>query len=355
VTVTVNPIPASPVVNNTTICSGNSSTLQIINPNTGYTYNWYSSLAGGSLLGTGTSFTTPILTTSTTYYVDAINTTACTSNSRTAVTVTVTPLPAAPSVTDVFVCKNDNAILNINNPQPGATYSWYSVATGGIPIGTGTSYIINNVTSATIIFVESTVAGCSSSTRTSVQVNMTQPLPAPVVTVTTVTQSSISFSWLAIPGATGYEVSTNGGGSFQAPSSGTNGTTHTISGLPMNATINLQVRALGIQVCETSILSLSVSGTTLSTKEIFVPNVFTPNGDGKNDILFVYGNYIASMQFSVFNQWGQVVFYSESIGVGWDGRNSGKMQPIGVYAFTLKVVLNDNTVINKKGSINLVR
>jgi gliding motility-associated-like protein len=61
------------------------------------------------------------------------------------------------------------------------------------------------------------------------------------------------------------------------------------------------------------------------------------------------------MQLRVFNQWGQLIFYSDNISQGWDGKYSGQQQPIGVYAYTLKAVLNDNTVINKKGSINLIR
>jgi hypothetical protein len=40
-------------------------------------------------------------------------------------------------------------------------------------------------------------------------------------------------------------------------------------------------------------------------KDVFVPNVFTPNGDGKNDLLYVYGNYIDKVEMHIFNQWGQ--------------------------------------------------
>jgi gliding motility-associated-like protein len=98
-----------------------------------------------------------------------------------------------------------------------------------------------------------------------------------------------------------------------------------------------------------------VKGTTLSSKEVFVPNVFTPNGDGRNDILFVYGNYITNMQLRIFNQWGQLVFVTAAQSVGWNGTYGGKQQPVGVYAYTLKAWLQDGTIVNKKGSINLIR
>jgi gliding motility-associated-like protein len=358
VTVTVNPVPPAPVITGTGVpgvCIGSTEQLNISNPQAGYLYNWYNVPAGGSPVGIGTFFITPPITANVTFYVEAVNSSGCIS-SRVAYTVIMIPLPAAPSVSNINICSGNNAVFTVNNPQPASSYFWYSVPSGGTSLSTGTSYTINNVTTTTVVYVETVVpGGCASATRTQATANILQPLPAPVVTVTSTTQSSLVFSWAPVPGATGYEVTLNGGASFQPPSSGSNGTTHTISGLAMNTTITFQVRALGGQVCETSLLSVAVKGTTLSTKEIFVPNVFTPNGDGKNDVLLVYGNYVASMQLRIFNQWGQLVFYSDNISQGWDGRYKGQQQPIGVYAYSLKVVLNDNTVINKKGSINLVR
>jgi gliding motility-associated-like protein len=356
VTVTVNPQPAAPVVNSTSICPGQTATLQVQNPQAGETYNWYDAATGGTLLGTGTSFTTPVLTATTTYYVEAVSAAGCNSATRTAVTVTVNALPAAPVINPALICPGDDAILTVNNPQAGFTYEWYAAASGGTPLATGTSYTVNNVTANTTVYVSATNAnGCVSSTRGQGVVTIRTQLAQPVVTVTNVTFSSLTFSWSAVPGAVGYEVTTDGGATYQTPSSGATGTTHTISGLAGNTTVIIQVRALGTQPCENSILSAPVAGTTLSSKEIFVPNVFTPNNDGRNDILYVYGNYVATIQLRIFNQWGQLIFQSENISTGWDGTHKGKQQPVGVYAYTLKVVLQDGTVITKKGSVNLIR
>ena len=115
------------------------------------------------------------------------------------------------------------------------------------------------------------------------------------------------------------------------------------------------MKALGPLPCQNSFWSEPISGTTLSTKEIFVPNVFTPNGDGKNDVLKVYGNYLASMRFSIFNQWGELIFVSTNLNTGWDGTYKNKAQPVGVYAYTLKVTRQDGTVVEKKGAVNLIR
>lgn len=92
-----------------------------------------------------------------------------------------------------------------------------------------------------------------------------------------------------------------------------------------------------------------------ASPNIFVPNVFTPNGDGKNDLLKVYGNQIASVDFQIFNQWGQRIFISKDVQQGWNGQAGGKPQPVGVYVYVLKATLLDGNIINKKGSINLIR
>ena len=68
----------------------------------------------------------------------------------------------------------------------------------------------------------------------------------------------------------------------------------------------------------------------------------------------VFGNYIASIDFRIFNQWGQLIFQSTALATGWDGKHKGVLQPVGVYAYTLKVTRQDGTVVAKKGSINLI-
>ncbi len=56
---------------------------------------------------------------------------------------------------------------------------------------------------------------------------------------------------------------------------------------------------------------------------IYVPNTFTPNGDGKNDIFFAYGEYVQDFHMMVFDRWGNLIFESNDIYKGWDGRVQG--------------------------------
>jgi gliding motility-associated-like protein len=90
-------------------------------------------------------------------------------------------------------------------------------------------------------------------------------------------------------------------------------------------------------------------------KDVFVPNVFSPNGDGKNELLLVYGNYINKLEMRIFNQWGEQVELVTDKNKGWDGRHKGKAQPVGVYVYTLKATMQDGKVINLKGYITLLR
>jgi gliding motility-associated-like protein len=83
--------------------------------------------------------------------------------------------------------------------------------------------------------------------------------------------------------------------------------------------------------------------------------VFSPNGDGKNDLLYVYGSYIDKVEMHIFNQWGQQIEVITDKAKGWDGRFKGQPQPVGVYVYTVKAVMTDGRVINLKGNITLLR
>jgi gliding motility-associated-like protein len=90
-------------------------------------------------------------------------------------------------------------------------------------------------------------------------------------------------------------------------------------------------------------------------KDIFVPNIFSPNGDGNNEVLFIYGNYIVSVEMHIFNQWGQRLVTLTNKNQGWDGTYKGSAQPVGVYVYVLKAVLKDGRKVNLKGSVTLIR
>jgi gliding motility-associated-like protein len=362
--VTVQPAPAAPALTNASLiqtCSGTQVTLSIANPQAGYTYNWYTSATGGASIYTGISFTTPVLTSGTTYYAEASNSSGCPSVTRTAVSISIITAPSAPLVNAPGggICPGSTITLGATSTDPSATIEWYTSATGGSPIATGGSFTTPALATNTTYYVgaSNTTSGCVSTTRTPVTVNILQPLAAPVVAVSATTISSVTFEWGAVAGATGYQVSLDNGLTFFDPGSGGGGLTYTVSGLSPGQSVTLIVRAFGNSNCELSSNSAAVTGTAQNPfgDGIYVPNAFTPNGDGTNDIEYVYGNTIKSLTFYVYNQWGQMIFKSTSKTSGWDGTYKGTLQPVGVYVYYVEAVMNDGHQLMKKGTITLLR
>lgn len=90
--------------------------------------------------------------------------------------------------------------------------------------------------------------------------------------------------------------------------------------------------------------------------DIYVPSAFTPNGDGKNDVVMPVAVSIAQLQyFRIFNRWGQVVFATSQIGKGWNGTYNGVEQPAGTYVYEAVGVDPNGNTINRKGTIVLIR
>ena len=89
-----------------------------------------------------------------------------------------------------------------------------------------------------------------------------------------------------------------------------------------------------------------------------MPNAFTPNGDGIDDIFRIPPQVAPATikSFSVFNRWGQKIFYTENGGKGWDGTLNGQMQPEGSYVWMIQYT---DAVTNKfetaSGTVILIR
>jgi gliding motility-associated-like protein len=86
-----------------------------------------------------------------------------------------------------------------------------------------------------------------------------------------------------------------------------------------------------------------------------VPNAFTPGRFGANSVIKVRGFGIAKMEWRIYNRWGQVVFESLDPDIGWDGTYKGTLQPMDVYAYTLKATFTSGESTTKTGDITLIR
>jgi gliding motility-associated-like protein len=93
----------------------------------------------------------------------------------------------------------------------------------------------------------------------------------------------------------------------------------------------------------------------LFTPLIGVPNAFSPNGDGLNDVVKVEGKGIVELEFRIFNRWGLEVFYSSDSKVGWDGIYKGEPQEMEVYTYFAKAKFITGQPALLKGNITLLR
>lgn len=96
-------------------------------------------------------------------------------------------------------------------------------------------------------------------------------------------------------------------------------------------------------------------GGSEACDNIFIPDAFSPNGDGHNDVLYVRSPCISSMDFLVFDRWGNKVFETGDINNGWDGTYNGKPANMGTYIWYLTATTIDGASIEKNGNVTLVR
>ncbi|MBK9477844.1 MAG: hypothetical protein IPN99_03075 [Bacteroidetes bacterium] len=172
---TINDIPS--VTSTTPASRCGSGTVNLIAATSAGSLNWYTAATGGSPVGTGTSFTTPIITVSTPYYVEASNN-GC-SSARTLVDATINDIPSVTSTTPASRC--GSGTVNLIAATSAGSLNWYTAATGGSPVGTGTSFTTPIITVSTPYYVEASNNGCSSA-RTLVDATIND---IPLVTSTT--------------------------------------------------------------------------------------------------------------------------------------------------------------------------
>ncbi len=96
-------------------------------------------------------------------------------------------------------------------------------------------------------------------------------------------------------------------------------------------------------------------------KNVFMPNTFSPNNDGVNDIFYPRGTGLFTIQsMKIFNRWGQMVFQRANLvpndpSAGWDGKYNGKVLNIDVYTYIIEIVCENSQTISIKGNVSLIQ
>ncbi|MGB0887183.1 MAG: CotH kinase family protein [Vicingaceae bacterium] len=124
---------------------------------------------------------------------------------------------------------------------------------------------------------------------------------------------------------------------------------HSLS--PTSTSSNVSFTVLGNDI----ITAYYVPEVIPPPKGASVPDAFSPNDDGSNDVLYIYGGQIETASLDIYDRWGERVFSTSSVDVGWDGYFNGNKVTSGIYMYMLKVTFTDGEVLNKSGNITLVR
>lgn len=338
--------PTAPIAfTDSTYCEGDAiSDLNGI-PAFGGTMTWYDDAGLSSQVGTGPAYT--VLDTAPGTYVYYVTETLsnCEGPSST-VTVIISPTPTAPAVSgDVVYCDGDPVADLSVTPQGAGTIIWYSDALLTDSIGTGSTYTPATAVDTVTYYVVETVNNCVSSVS-----NMTVTInPNPVA----------AFAPTPDGGNVPLDVyldNTSTGGSTYAWDLGDGTTSTSFDPSVTYTTADDFTVILFVTDANGCVDSTSVNILVEGISTLIIPNIFTPNGDGNNDVFNLSGTNITEITGTIMNRWGQVVYQFNTLEAGWTGRTvSGLEAAEGTYFYIIDAVGADGQVYNYQGPFELIR
>ncbi len=329
VTVTVNPLPLVNAGVDDTICLGYSDQL---NAAGGIFYSWNPSTYLDNGVVSNPTCAPLVNITYTVTVTDANNCSAADS-----MVIVVLPPPVFLAWGDTTVCQGETVMLHASG---GTTYSWLPSIGLSNPTDSATFTTPFSTTNYIVIITDDF---CNASDTLSVLVTI-DPLP-----------SADAGPDANIVSGDSYSINGTASGNFQwSPPDGLSCTNceDPVATPLVNSTYTLiATNDFGCRAEDSMIITISCSDDIL-----YIPNVFSPNGNGKNDVFRVRSTGIRELNFlRVYDRWGELVFETADQNVGWDGTFKGKQLPPAVYVFYLKAVCGDGYIISKQGNVTLVR
>lgn len=353
--------------------------------------NWYANATGGTPIFTGTTFNTPILTTTTTYYIDALPI-GCTSSTRTPITATIEPVPVTNFIAPAPICQNNNTTLSASTTI--GTIYWFDSATSTTPIATGNTFTTPILTTTTTFYFEAVNNNCRSS-RNAITV---QVVAAPNVTdevlqfcenKTLILHAVINgATYLWSTGATSQYITTTTPGNFSVVitnsvgCSATKNFSVTMNPIPVIDTVLVDQYQVTILPLNSGNFDYSIDGINYVSSNVFtmtegglynayikdtygcdvaflpfifvsVPPYFTPNNDGINDFWVVKGTpYYSNATTAIFDRYGKLITTLNSNSMGWDGTFKNEKLPADDYWFVTKIPETNQLI---KGHFSLLR
>jgi gliding motility-associated-like protein len=325
----------------TGICKTDSITLRPVSD--ALSYRWRESVNAGSLNSYAVKYPKAAPGVNTTYYVTA-NLGYCQDSAK--MTVYVSPYPVANAGRDTAICYGSRVL--INGSYTGSTFSWSSA--GSLINSSAIQPVAGpSKTTAYILTVKDTLY-CPKTVNDTVIITVIPRMNVDAGKDTAVTlgqplqlnatgaDASYSYSW----SPTGFLDNSY----LQNPVA-------TITDNTLDS-IRYTVRVTSPEGC-TATDNIKVL-VYRNGPDILVPSAFTPNGDGRNDILkpILFG--ISQFEFfAVYNRWGQQIFYTTQRGQGWDGNTHGVPQSSGGYVYISRGQDFTGKTIFRKGTVVLIR
>lgn len=247
------------------------------------------------------------------------------------------------------ICLGEQVTITATNTNPSFTFTYNWSPDSVILTGNGTSQILIQPSVSQYVVVEATANnGCV--------VNDSLLISVGNIPDSLVSASALEYS---IPqgGATTLTGTPTGSGySYQwTPTTGVVNPNVAQTEVVMESS-NLFTFLVTDGIClRSDTVQINVYGFVCGEPYVYIPNAFTPNGDGENDMLYVRGAPIAKMVFRIFNRWGEMVFETKDRLLGWDGTYKGKMMTPDVYDYYLEAECVDGTESIIKGNVTLMR
>lgn len=274
--------------------------------------------------------------------------TGCTNTITDTIRIYGTPQPAI--VSDTVVCINDVLPLQGTLAIPDTAISWrWNLGSNGLSTDQNTSVTYPQTGNYTVSLEASNKLGCKNETSKNVYVP-----PTPVVTINGSTiipvGTDIALPIIYSPNVVSYTWT---------PSTGLSCTDCPAPIANPRFTTQYTVAVEDIYGC-TAQREVTVT-VVCNDKNYFVPNTFSPNGDGRNDVFMPRGSSIARVnRMQVFNRWGEVVFEKRNFMVndasaGWNGTYKGKPAQADVYIYVIEFVCENAAVVPFRGNVTLIR
>lgn len=286
-----------------------------------FTYSWNNGSTSSAVSGlTAGTYTVTITDANNCKSISTVSITE-----PTAIGIIITP-SAAPCGTT-----NGSAVANAGGGTGSLTYSWSTGSTSPTSL---------SLSSGTYTITITDASGCSS-TKTTVVSTIGGPTANAGNSVTIISGNSTTLNGSGTTGAT-----------FSWSPAATLSCTicpSPVASPTQTTTYILTVTANGCSTTDTVTVFVE-----FPCGDLFVPKAFSPNNDGQNDVLYVYGKCIKDLEFAIFDRWGEKVFYTTNPATGWDGTYRGEKLDAAVFVYYLKANV-DGEEINKHGNITLVK